>query len=166
MPDARSPACRSLTYDKDLPRASVIISELTILQLQIPLAFSYLKVFTDEYFSVLVRTVHSVVNRTPKHLLREIVLVDDFSQRGKITLLQYSIRSLELIFSADLGEPLVAHLRRFGTLVRLFRAHERLGLIRAKLAGAKFARGDVVVFLDSHCEASEGWWVWASVIII
>ncbi|CAK5079740.1 unnamed protein product [Meloidogyne enterolobii] len=57
----------------------------------------------------------------------------------------------------NLGFPLIEHLRRFGKKVRLLRAHTRLGLIRAKLAGAKYARGDVVVFLDSHCEANEGW---------
>lgn len=33
----------------------------------------------------------------------------------------------------------------------------RHGLIRAKIAGAEAAKGDVVVFLDSHCEANEGW---------
>lgn len=121
IPDSRTILCHSQIYDKDLPRASVII------------------VFTDEYPSVLLRTVHSVINRTPDNLLREVVLVDDFSQHE------------------NLGFPLIEHLRRFGKKVRLLRAHTRLGLIRAKLSGAKYARGDVVVFLDSHCEANEGW---------
>uniref|UniRef100_A0A183C4D7 Polypeptide N-acetylgalactosaminyltransferase n=1 Tax=Globodera pallida TaxID=36090 RepID=A0A183C4D7_GLOPA len=31
------------------------------------------------------------------------------------------------------------------------------GLIRAKLVGAMQSKSDVVVFLDSHCEASDGW---------
>lgn len=72
-------------------------------------------------------------------LLEEIVLVDDFSQRE------------------DLHEKLEHHLRRFGNKVRLIRSHNRLGLIRAKMVGAQFSKGEVLVFLDSHCETSEGW---------
>lgn len=49
------------------------------------------------------------------------------------------------------------YIERFGGKVRLKRARERQGLIRAKLLGAKEAVGDVLVFLDSHCEVSEGW---------
>lgn len=32
---------------------------------------------------MLLRTVWSVINRSPRHLLREILLVDDASDRGK-----------------------------------------------------------------------------------
>lgn len=42
-------------------------------------------------------------------------------------------------------------------IVKIVRAKERSGLIRAKIAGAKAASGDVLIFLDSHCEASTGW---------
>lgn len=42
-------------------------------------------------------------------------------------------------------------------MVRLIRLKERHGLIRAKLEGAKAAKSEVIVFLDSHCEANHGW---------
>ena len=64
VPDQRAEECRKIAYDSGLPKASVIV------------------IFTDEAWSVLLRTVHSVINRTPEDLLEEIVLVDDFSQRG------------------------------------------------------------------------------------
>uniref|UniRef100_A0A914RZN4 Glycosyltransferase 2-like domain-containing protein n=1 Tax=Parascaris equorum TaxID=6256 RepID=A0A914RZN4_PAREQ len=65
IPDSRSEACIAKQYDKELPNASVVI------------------IFTDEAWSPLLRTVHSVINRSPLHLLHEVILVDDFSQRGR-----------------------------------------------------------------------------------
>ena len=41
--------------------------------------------------------------------------------------------------------------------VKLIRAPKRIGLTQARLLGADNAKGDVLVFLDSHCEASNGW---------
>ena len=37
------------------------------------------------------------------------------------------------------------------------RAPERVGLIRARLLGAKYVTAPVITYLDSHCECTEGW---------
>ena len=41
--------------------------------------------------------------------------------------------------------------------VRLERKFPRSGLIQARMRGAVVARGTVLTFLDSHCEATTGW---------
>jgi polypeptide N-acetylgalactosaminyltransferase len=44
-------------------------------------------------------------------------------------------------------------------IVKVLRTNERSGLIRAKLTGAMAAKGDVLIFLDAHCEVNERWYV-------
>ena len=71
VPDTRDPRCKAVTYDEDLPNASVII------------------IFTNEAWSPLIRTIWSVLETTTESMLHEIILVDDFSDkkhlRGKLT---------------------------------------------------------------------------------
>ena len=61
-----APRCGELMYPHNLPVASVII------------------VFHNEALTVLLRTVHSVLDRTPPHLLKEVILVDDYSDDGAL----------------------------------------------------------------------------------
>uniref|UniRef100_H0WYC3 Polypeptide N-acetylgalactosaminyltransferase n=1 Tax=Otolemur garnettii TaxID=30611 RepID=H0WYC3_OTOGA len=65
LPDVRLEGCKTKVYPDNLPTTSVVI------------------VFHNEAWSTLLRTVHSVVNRSPRHMIEEIVLVDDASERGK-----------------------------------------------------------------------------------
>lgn len=65
---------------------------------------------------MLLRTVHSVLDRSPSHLIKEVVLVDDFSDMDHL--------QQQLVdYFAD--EP----------KVKIIRAKKREGLIRARLLG-------------------------------
>lgn len=39
----------------------------------------------------------------------------------------------------------------------MLRTGKRSGLIRARLLGAEHVKGQVITFLDAHCECTEGW---------
>jgi len=43
---------------------------------------SIVLVFHNEGFSTLMRNCHTIIKRTPPEMLKEIVLVDDFSDKG------------------------------------------------------------------------------------
>jgi polypeptide N-acetylgalactosaminyltransferase len=41
--------------------------------------------------------------------------------------------------------------------IKIVRAEAREGLIKARLRGAAAAQGQILTFLDSHIECTEGW---------
>jgi len=116
VPDTRHASCKNVKYDEaTLPTTSVIVC------------------FHNEARSTLLRTVRSVINRTPKHLLVEVILVDDASDW-------------------PIPEDFLAMEKVVG-----IKLDKREGLIRARTVGAQAARGEVLTFLDSHVEANEKW---------
>ncbi|CRK88372.1 CLUMA_CG002149, isoform A, partial [Clunio marinus] len=92
----------------------------------------------NEAWSTLLRTVHSVLDRSPDHLITEIILVDDFSHFD------------------HLKKPLEDYFAKYPK-VKILRNDEREGLIRSRITGTIHAEGPILTFLDSHVECAEGW---------
>lgn len=125
LQDVRMPQCRQKQYPaaSTFPKTSIII------------------VFHNEAWSTLLRTLHSIINRTPLVALKEIIIVDDKSD-SKFGYLQDELRE---------------EIKKFPIPIQLFRMPDRSGLIRARLKGAKESSGDILLFLDAHIECSVGW---------
>ena len=64
-----------------------------------------------------------------------------------------------LSWTAELGEALEFYVA--GTwpdgIVRIVRNQKTEGIPRARIQGAKAATGDVIIFIDAHCEVTIGW---------
>ncbi|XP_042351826.1 probable polypeptide N-acetylgalactosaminyltransferase 8 [Plectropomus leopardus] len=125
LPDTRDSRCLTKNYPKDLPTVSVVL------------------IYVNEALSVIKRAVRSIITHTPKHLLREIILVDDHSTYN------------------DLGKPIQDYMgqidkERPGLIKRVW--HERqMGLSQSRISGWEHATADVVAILDAHIEAQVGW---------
>ena len=122
--DMRSTQCQASTYPppSELPTVSVVFC------------------FAEEMWSTLLRSVWSVLDRTPKECLVEIIMIDDAS------------------IEPWLQEDFVKYMAQMPAIVKVVKVPERLGLIRARTKGAELATGDLIVFLDSHIECSDGWY--------
>ncbi|XP_038966952.1 polypeptide N-acetylgalactosaminyltransferase 12 isoform X1 [Rattus norvegicus] len=86
-------------------------------------------------------------------------MVCHYSSRGSDPLfwpLQATNMHMKHEYTEHLKEPLANELSQLPK-VRLIRASKREGLVRARLLGASAARGEVLTFLDCHCECHEGW---------
>lgn len=106
---------------RKLPKVSVIIT------------------FHNEIESVLLRCIHSIINRSPPELLHEIILINDGSTFENVK------------------ETLEEYLKKFNGKVKLHENQKREGLIRSRVKGAKLAEAEVIIFLDSHMEVANSW---------
>ncbi|XP_068134898.1 N-acetylgalactosaminyltransferase 7 isoform X3 [Hyperolius riggenbachi] len=121
--DLRHEECKYWNYDENLLTSSVII------------------VFHNEGWSTLMRTVHSVIKRTPRKYLAEIVMIDDYSNKE------------------HLKGRLDDYVKQWNGLVKVFRNERREGLIQARSIGAQKAKvGQVLIYLDAHCEVGINWY--------
>ncbi|KAK7103495.1 polypeptide N-acetylgalactosaminyltransferase 16-like [Littorina saxatilis] len=116
VPDVRSQRCKELYPPSSLPTATIIIT------------------FHNEARSTLLRTIVSILTRSPLPFVREVILVDDCSDNKE------DARLLA-------GIPLIS----------LIRNDKWEGVARSRVRAAEAAKGEVLVFLDSHCEVTLGW---------
>ena len=65
-------------------------------------------------------------------------------------------RNNGIMFTDELKQRLDDYIMNLRN-VRVIRLPKREGLIRARLRGASKAKGDVLTFLDAHCECTVGW---------
>lgn len=113
LPDMRYDECRDLSYPEKLPTTSVII------------------IFHNEAWHTLMRTIWSVINRSPRQLIEEIVLVDDLSTEE------------------SLKQPLDDYIQKLPVRVKVIRTDKREGLIRSRLLGSKAARVSIILIMIS-----------------
>ncbi|XP_041852436.1 probable polypeptide N-acetylgalactosaminyltransferase 8 [Melanotaenia boesemani] len=125
LEDMRDHRCLERNYSKDLPNISVVL------------------IYINEALSVIKRAIRSIIIHTPKHLLKEIILVDDYSSHY------------------DLREPLQHYIDQIHKetpgLVKKVRHKQQMGLSQSRITGWEHATADVVAILDAHIEATRGW---------
>ncbi|XP_013147268.1 PREDICTED: polypeptide N-acetylgalactosaminyltransferase 35A-like isoform X2 [Papilio polytes] len=161
IPDTRNKMCRVIKYEKKLPKASIIIC------------------FYNEHFETLMRSIHSILDRTDLRYMKEIILVDDYSDldglhenvKNAVDDLNSMLKKEEEMLETNKIEIDVMDYfndddekstektskSKIGINIRLLRTSKREGLIRARLYGADNAVGEVLVFLDSHIEVNVDW---------
>lgn len=126
LPETRVPGCLKKTYPEDLPSLSVVL------------------IYLNEALSVIKRALRSIIDRTPRNLLKQIILVDDSSSNENLK------GDLDLYIKSLMDQnPKLLFTR--------VRHSEQRGLAHARVSGWKAATADVVAILDAHIEVHELW---------
>ncbi|XP_067648419.1 N-acetylgalactosaminyltransferase 6-like [Eurosta solidaginis] len=130
-----------ISLERALPDVRHLSCRTQTYNKQLP-AVSIIVVAHNEHPTVLQRTLHSLWNRTPHELLHELILVDDFSTHPPTR------------FDVSLEQNLIL---KFGAKLKILKHTVHVGLISARIAGARMASAPVLVFLDAHVEATHNW---------
>uniref|UniRef100_A0A671V623 Polypeptide N-acetylgalactosaminyltransferase n=1 Tax=Sparus aurata TaxID=8175 RepID=A0A671V623_SPAAU len=126
LPDTRDPRCLKKSYPKDLPTVGVVL------------------IYLDEALSIIKRALRSIIDRTPKNLLTEIIMVDDNSSNEDL--------------KGDLDNYVkMLEQQNPGLRITRVRHDEQKGLAFARASGWRAATADVVAILDAHIEVHEMW---------
>ena len=92
----------------------------------------------NELIYLLLRTITTLVKRTPPHLLREILVIDDGS-------------------AVDSSQEILDFSLKMKIPVRIQRNSVSVGITNCRNSGIRQALGEVVVILDSHMEVADIW---------
>ncbi|NXW68001.1 GLT18 acetylgalactosaminyltransferase, partial [Hirundo rustica] len=125
LPDLRPSGCRNLTFPESLPEVSVVF------------------IFVNEALSVILRSIHSAIDRTPAHLLKEIILVDDNSNNEEL-----KEKLQKYVDEVNAHKP---------GFIKVVRHSKQEGLIRSRVSGWRAATAPVVALFDAHVEFNVGW---------
>ncbi|XP_055279342.1 polypeptide N-acetylgalactosaminyltransferase 18 isoform X3 [Moschus berezovskii] len=125
LPDLRPSGCRNLSFPDSLPEVSIVF------------------IFVNEALSVLLRSIHSAMERTPPHLLKEIILVDDNSSNEEL-----KEKLTEYVDKVNGQKP---------GFIKVVRHSKQEGLIRSRVSGWRAATAPVVALFDAHVEFNVGW---------
>ncbi|XP_069659984.1 polypeptide N-acetylgalactosaminyltransferase 18 isoform X7 [Haliaeetus albicilla] len=125
LPDLRPNGCRNLTFPDRLPEVSIVF------------------IFVNEALSVILRSIHSAIDRTPAHLLKEIILVDDNSSNEEL-----KEKLKKYVDEVNARKP---------GFIKVVRHSKQEGLIRSRVSGWRVATAPVVALFDAHVEFNVGW---------
>jgi len=128
-----NPMCRHYRFDESaMPTVSVIMTTQNE---------------PDDWVSL---SVESILARTPPALLVDVIVVDDNGVPGH--------HDLPADIRKNIDEREWDYIKSLSPKVKVIKHDDREGCARSRLTGARVARGEVLMFVDSHVEMTSSTW--------